>query len=366
MQLVLANLLSNAGRHTPDCSAPPSPWGWRAGRAEAGSPGVSVTDDGPGIPAELEPSLFRRRFVRGATHPGPGAAGSIGLGLAIVDAVVGAHGGTAMAVASQRGRTRLHHHPARSWMTGRRSAPERGRGGGRGGGDEPVDDRTRPTAASSTPPATPRMARASTSCGASDGRGQRLHPADQEDRNGGQEPTHQKRAGPGGGWRAPHAPRSSTRSAARRPAGWRGRGGETSRARPMTTRTALTTRGRKGRQGDQWARGRGSVGRTGRDRRGDRPSLGDDGCQDERQAFDGVCWPGGQHVGDGQDDGREDPRGLLGGRWGVARMRRACRGWPGRPGRPRLRPRGYWRDSLLSAPPYRHFPHRAYAPDQAG
>ena len=63
-----------------------------------------MTDDGPGIPAELQPGLFER-FVRGDTSRSR-AAGSTGLGLAIVDAVVAAHGGTA-SVTSQPGQTRF-------------------------------------------------------------------------------------------------------------------------------------------------------------------------------------------------------------------------------------------------------------------
>ena len=48
-----------------------------------------VEDDGPGVPAELAPTLFER-FVRGAGDRG----GSFGLGLAIVQAVAASHGGT--------------------------------------------------------------------------------------------------------------------------------------------------------------------------------------------------------------------------------------------------------------------------------
>ena len=93
---VLANLLSNAARHTPAGtvvtvalrSDPPAP-----GRGERGTAVISVTDNGPGIPAELQPDVFER-FVRGDTSRSR-AAGSSGLGLAIVHAVTAAHGGTA-------------------------------------------------------------------------------------------------------------------------------------------------------------------------------------------------------------------------------------------------------------------------------
>jgi two-component system OmpR family sensor kinase len=82
--------------------------------AGAGQPGgsgagdgiarVSVTDDGPGIPAELQPGVFER-FVRGDSARSH-AAGSTGLGLAIVDAVVTAHQGQ-VDVTSRPGETRF-------------------------------------------------------------------------------------------------------------------------------------------------------------------------------------------------------------------------------------------------------------------
>jgi two-component system OmpR family sensor kinase len=74
-----------------------------AGRG-SGTAVISVTDDGPGIPGELQPAVFER-FVRGDTSRSR-AAGSSGLGLAIVHAVTVAHGGTA-SVASRPGETRF-------------------------------------------------------------------------------------------------------------------------------------------------------------------------------------------------------------------------------------------------------------------
>ncbi|HTQ91361.1 MAG TPA: HAMP domain-containing sensor histidine kinase [Streptosporangiaceae bacterium] len=129
---VLANLLSNAGKHTPPGStvsvalaladAAPgdaSPGG--PSRAEPGVPEVrrgvappgprvelSITDDGPGIPPELLPELFER-FTRGDTgraRDASAAGRSTGLGLAIVDAVVAAHGG-GISVTSRPGLTRF-------------------------------------------------------------------------------------------------------------------------------------------------------------------------------------------------------------------------------------------------------------------
>lgn len=88
---VLANLLSNARTHTPAGSTVtarlhPSPPGGPA------TVWVTVSDDGPGIPESVLPTVFER-FARGDTSRSR-AAGSTGLGLAIVAAVVRAHGGT--------------------------------------------------------------------------------------------------------------------------------------------------------------------------------------------------------------------------------------------------------------------------------
>jgi two-component system, OmpR family, sensor kinase len=78
------NLLENAIRHTPP--------GTHIRASTAALDGIAVLtveDDGPGIPPELEQRVFER-FVRGARD---GRRGS-GLGLAIVRAVVEAHGGS--------------------------------------------------------------------------------------------------------------------------------------------------------------------------------------------------------------------------------------------------------------------------------
>ncbi|MGH3190532.1 MAG: HAMP domain-containing sensor histidine kinase [Streptosporangiaceae bacterium] len=118
----LANLLSNAGKHTPpgstisvalvalDAATPPQ----AAAAVQRGTlpppPRVelSITDDGPGIPPDLLPDLFER-FTRGDTsrsREASAAGKSTGLGLAIVDAVVAAHSGC-ITVTSRPGMTRF-------------------------------------------------------------------------------------------------------------------------------------------------------------------------------------------------------------------------------------------------------------------
>ncbi|MFC5826350.1 sensor histidine kinase [Nonomuraea insulae] len=94
---VLANLLSNAGVHTPDGTTVTVAVGRRPAEV-----GVSVRDDGPGIPAGLQGEIFER-FSR--VDPGRSrATGGAGLGLAIVRAVMAAHNGS-VDVQSRPGRT---------------------------------------------------------------------------------------------------------------------------------------------------------------------------------------------------------------------------------------------------------------------
>jgi two-component system OmpR family sensor kinase len=99
---VLANLMSNAAKHTPDGTTVTV--ALDRAPAAAGAVQLSVTDDGPGIPPDLQPTLFER-FVR-ADSSRSRAAGSTGLGLAIVDAVTAAHGGR-VSLTSEPGRTRF-------------------------------------------------------------------------------------------------------------------------------------------------------------------------------------------------------------------------------------------------------------------
>lgn len=100
---VVANLLSNARVHTPPGTTVTATLG---PAVVQGGEGVrlTVSDDGPGIPPELLPYVFER-FRRGDTSRSR-TAGSSGLGLAIVAAVVHAHGGR-VGAASVPGRTEL-------------------------------------------------------------------------------------------------------------------------------------------------------------------------------------------------------------------------------------------------------------------
>ena len=124
---VMANLLSNAGKHTPPGSTvsvalavhddPQAPHQARDSGDATVQRGVmpagpqvelSITDDGPGILPEQLPDLFER-FSRADTSRArdlEAAGKSTGLGLAIVDAVVAAHGGS-ITVSSRPGRTRF-------------------------------------------------------------------------------------------------------------------------------------------------------------------------------------------------------------------------------------------------------------------
>jgi two-component system OmpR family sensor kinase len=94
---VLANLLANARTHTPEGTTVTVSVG-----AQDRDAVLRVTDNGPGIPAELQPHIFER-FARGDSSRSR-AAGSTGLGLSIVHAVVTAHRGQ-VSVDSVPGRT---------------------------------------------------------------------------------------------------------------------------------------------------------------------------------------------------------------------------------------------------------------------
>lgn len=88
LQQVLVNLLANARTHTPAGTKVTTSL---AADGQGGAV-LTVSDDGPGIPAEVQPEIFER-FARGDTSRSR-RDGSTGLGLAIVSAVVNAHRGS--------------------------------------------------------------------------------------------------------------------------------------------------------------------------------------------------------------------------------------------------------------------------------
>ena len=95
---VLVNLLSNARKHTPAGTTVTA----AVARSGLGEAVITVTDDGPGIPPDLQSRAFAR-FAR-ADQARSGDEASTGLGLAIVQAIVAAHGGT-VELTSRPGRT---------------------------------------------------------------------------------------------------------------------------------------------------------------------------------------------------------------------------------------------------------------------
>jgi two-component system sensor histidine kinase BaeS len=90
LRSILANLVTNAIRHTPAAGSVAL-----SARRDGDHVTITVSDTGAGIPAELLPRVTER-FVKG-----PGSDGS-GLGLAIANDLVAAHGGT-LAVESEPG-----------------------------------------------------------------------------------------------------------------------------------------------------------------------------------------------------------------------------------------------------------------------
>ncbi|GAB6899574.1 sensor histidine kinase [Kineosporia succinea] len=99
---VVVNLLANARVHTPPGTTVEA--ALRAVTGENGAPEalLTITDNGPGIAPDLLPEVFNR-FARGDNSRSR-TAGSTGLGLSIVSAVIAAHNGR-VDVTSQPGRT---------------------------------------------------------------------------------------------------------------------------------------------------------------------------------------------------------------------------------------------------------------------
>eukprot|EP01035_Chromulina_nebulosa_P045069 gene45069-61049_t len=84
IERVLANLLENAGKYTPEHSPIEI-----IVRADADTVRVSVQDRGPGVPAGQQDAIFDK-FTRGNTES---ATPGMGLGLAICRAIIEAHRG---------------------------------------------------------------------------------------------------------------------------------------------------------------------------------------------------------------------------------------------------------------------------------
>lgn len=89
MYQVVANLLSNARKHTPSGTTVTA-----SVHVEGPDAVVTVEDNGPGVPAEIRDHVFER-FARADAARTHDEEGSTGLGLAIVAAVMAAHGGSA-------------------------------------------------------------------------------------------------------------------------------------------------------------------------------------------------------------------------------------------------------------------------------
>lgn len=84
----VANLIDNSLKF-----CPPGSTVQLAARAQGGRVEVSVSDDGPGIPAADLPQLFDRFYQGGPSSASANAEGGRGLGLAIVKRIAELHGG---------------------------------------------------------------------------------------------------------------------------------------------------------------------------------------------------------------------------------------------------------------------------------
>ncbi|HKW78512.1 MAG TPA: HAMP domain-containing sensor histidine kinase [Candidatus Limnocylindria bacterium] len=82
---VLANILANASKYSPEATAVTV-----STQARDGFVRVTVRDEGPGIPLDEQPRLFQRFFRSRVVRD---EAGGLGLGLTICRAIVHAHGG---------------------------------------------------------------------------------------------------------------------------------------------------------------------------------------------------------------------------------------------------------------------------------
>jgi two-component system OmpR family sensor kinase len=98
---VVANLLGNARKHTPpDCPVRVRLQGETGDAGAAGEAVLEVADEGPGLTSEVAAKVFEP-FYR-ADKSRARQSGGAGLGLAIVAAIVEAHGGQ-VALSTQPG-----------------------------------------------------------------------------------------------------------------------------------------------------------------------------------------------------------------------------------------------------------------------
>jgi signal transduction histidine kinase len=96
MSVALRNLVDNALKYSPNAAAVWVEWGRENGRVA-----IRVRDCGAGIPEAERKAIFRK-FVRGSAALAGNVKGS-GVGLAMVQHIVAAHGGE-IAVESQPGK----------------------------------------------------------------------------------------------------------------------------------------------------------------------------------------------------------------------------------------------------------------------
>lgn len=94
---VLDNLFTNAAKYTPSdsritLSAVLVP--------DCSSLQISISDNGPGIPADALPHIFNRTYTVSSART-PGSSGGSGLGLSIVKAIIERHGGTVSCQSSE-------------------------------------------------------------------------------------------------------------------------------------------------------------------------------------------------------------------------------------------------------------------------
>jgi two-component system CheB/CheR fusion protein len=90
---VFSNLLNNASKYSPPGTRVSITWE----RASTGFIVASVTDEGPGIPAEQLTRIFEM-FVQGGR---PGAREGLGIGLTLVKRIMALHGGTVEALSGE-------------------------------------------------------------------------------------------------------------------------------------------------------------------------------------------------------------------------------------------------------------------------